>query len=87
MAVWLYANDINHMIMKLLPLNDDATRDDNDDIMSLRSKDDDDDDDDDDDEDDDDNVRRARGLAHLSGLGASAVPTVRASTSPAVPAS
>ena len=36
---------------------------------------------------DDDDGRRARGLAHLSGLGASAVPTVRASTSPAVPAS
>ena len=43
--------------------------------------------DDDDDDDDDDDGRRARGLAHLSGLGASAVPTVRASTSPAVPAS
>ena len=42
---------------------------------------------DDDDGDDDDDGRRARGLAHLSGLGASAVPTVRASTSPAVPAS
>ena len=40
-----------------------------------------------DDDDDDDDGRRARGLAHLSGLGASAVPTVRASTSPAVPAS
>ena len=39
------------------------------------------------DDDDDDDGRRARGLAHLSGLGASAVPTVRASTSPAVPAS
>ena len=44
-------------------------------------------DDDDSDDDDDDDGRRARGLAHLSGLGASAVPTVRASTSPAVPAS